>query len=123
MSDTAVERNNAADRPPALRPGAGGQTAGGALEVHQHGDTQASRSSYGQRGASLVWPMALRIKRSSRAQRSYRLVRCCGSTVEVWAWDADPEFGEQAGEQWRRNSYAARPKKWNPRKQAQVLRH
>ena len=34
----------------------------------------------------------------------------------LWAWDADPEFGEAAGEQW----LTLLPKKWNPSKQGQV---
>ena len=28
----------------------------------------------------------------------------------LWAWDADPEFGEVAGEKW----LVLLPKKWNP---------
>tara|TARA_B110000046_G_C12831392_1_gene329610 strand:+ start:149 stop:349 length:201 start_codon:yes stop_codon:yes gene_type:complete len=28
----------------------------------------------------------------------------------LWAWDADPGFGEAAGEQW----FALLPQKWNP---------
>ena len=31
----------------------------------------------------------------------------------LWAWDADPEFGEAAGEQW----LALLPQKWNPPRQ------
>ena len=30
----------------------------------------------------------------------------------LWAWDADPDFGEVAGEQW----LALLPRKWNPSK-------
>ena len=30
----------------------------------------------------------------------------------LWAWDADPEFGEVAGEKW----LVLLPKKWNPTK-------
>eukprot|EP00966_Prymnesium_polylepis_P317275 7330207-Prymnesium_polylepis.2 len=38
-----------------------------------------------------------------------------GGTL-LWAWDADPEFGEVAGEQW----LTLLPKKWNPRTHKQV---
>lgn len=34
----------------------------------------------------------------------------------LWAWDADPEFDEQAGEQW----LFLLPKKWNPTTHKQV---
>ena len=34
----------------------------------------------------------------------------------LWAWDADPDFDEQAGEQW----LILLPKKWNPRTHKQV---
>ena len=49
-------------------------------------------------------------KRSSRAQK----ILPAGAVL--WAWDADPDFGEQAGEQW----LMLLPKKWNPHKQAQL---
>ena len=49
-------------------------------------------------------------KRSSRAQK----VLPAGAVL--WAWDADPNFGEQAGEQW----LMLLPKKWNPHKHAQL---
>ena len=49
-------------------------------------------------------------KRSSRAQK----ILPAGAVL--WAWDADPERGEAAGEQW----LMLLPKKWNPRKHAQV---
>ena len=39
-----------------------------------------------------------------------------GGTV-LWAWDADPDFGEAAGEQW----LTLLPKKWNPSTHKQVL--
>ena len=34
----------------------------------------------------------------------------------LWAWDADPEFGEAAGEQW----LVLLPQKWNPSSHKQV---
>ena len=34
----------------------------------------------------------------------------------LWAWDADPDFDEAAGEQW----LFLLPKKWNPTTQKQV---
>ena len=34
----------------------------------------------------------------------------------LWAWDADPEFDEAAGEQW----LILLPKKWNPTTHKQV---
>lgn len=44
-------------------------------------------------------------KRSARA----RTVLPAGAVL--WAWDADPEFEEEAGEQW----LFLLPKKWNPK--------
>ena len=49
-------------------------------------------------------------KRSPRA----RSVLPAGAVL--WAWDADPEFDEQAGEQW----LFLLPKKWNPTTHKQV---
>ena len=49
-------------------------------------------------------------KRSSRAKK----VLPAGAVL--WAWDADPDFDEQAGEQW----LFLLPKKWNPRTHKQV---
>ena len=49
-------------------------------------------------------------KRSSRAKK----VLPAGAVL--WAWDADPEFDEQEGEQW----LFLLPKKWNPSTQKQV---
>ena len=34
----------------------------------------------------------------------------------LWAWDADPDFDEQAGEQW----LILLPRKWNPKTHSQV---
>ena len=34
----------------------------------------------------------------------------------LWAWDADPDFDELAGEQW----LILLPKKWNPKTHTQV---
>ena len=49
-------------------------------------------------------------KRSSRAQKVLP-----GGAL-LWAWDADPQFEEAAGEQW----LVLLPKKWNPKTQGQV---
>ena len=49
-------------------------------------------------------------KRSKRAQKILP-----GGAV-LWAWDADPEFDEAAGEQW----LILLPKKWNPKTHTQV---
>ena len=49
-------------------------------------------------------------KRSKRA----RSVLPAGAVL--WAWDADPEFDEEAGEQW----LFLLPKKWNPKPHKQV---
>ena len=49
-------------------------------------------------------------KRSSRAKK----VLPAGAVL--WAWDADPDFDEQAGEQW----LFLLPKKWNPTTHTQV---
>ena len=47
-------------------------------------------------------------KRSPRARSV--LAPACRHGMVLWAWDADPEFGEAAGQQW----LALLPKKWNP---------
>ena len=49
-------------------------------------------------------------KRSSRAKK----ILPAGAVL--WAWDADPEFDEAAGEQW----LFLLAKKWNPKTQGQV---
>ena len=49
-------------------------------------------------------------KRSSRAQK----ILPAGAVL--WAWDADPDFDEQAGEQW----LILLPQKFNPKKHKQV---
>lgn len=43
-------------------------------------------------------------------KRSARAKKVLPAGAVLWAWDADPEFGEQAGEQW----LLLLPKKWNP---------
>ena len=43
-----------------------------------------------------------------RSARAKKLLPA-GAPV-LWAWDADPEFGEVAGEKW----LTLLPKKWNP---------
>jgi hypothetical protein len=45
----------------------------------------------------------LRDKRSARAQK------LLPAGALLWAWDADPEYGEEAGEEW----LVLLPKKWN----------
>lgn len=42
--------------------------------------------------------------------RSVRAKKLLPAGAVLWAWDADPEFGEVAGEMW----LPLLPKKWNP---------
>ena len=61
-----------------------------------------SRTSSGRRAVTRVAD-GLTDKRSSRAQK----ILPAGALL--WAWDADPQFDEPAGEQW----LILLPKKWN----------
>ena len=67
---------------------------------------------------TLIWSTG-RVVRVADGKSDKRSARCTkplpGGTV-LWAWDADPEFGEVAGEQW----LTLLPKKWNPRTHKQV---
>ena len=49
-------------------------------------------------------------------KRSGRARKVLPAGAVLWAWDADPEFDEQAGEQW----LFLLPSKWNPSTQKQV---
>ena len=42
-------------------------------------------------------------------KRSQRATKLLPAGMLLWEWDADPEFGEVAGERW----LALLPKKWN----------
>ena len=48
--------------------------------------------------------------------RSARAKKILPAGALLWAWDADPEFEEVAGEQW----LILLPDKWNPRTHKQV---
>ena len=50
-------------------------------------------------------------------KKSARCVKPLPGGTVLWAWDADPDFGEAAGEQW----LTLLPKKWNPSTHKQVL--
>ena len=63
----------------------------------------------------LIWAPG-RIKRVADGltdKRSPRARAVLPAGMVLWAWDADPEFGEAAGEQW----LALLPQKWNPPRQ------
>ena len=49
-------------------------------------------------------------------KRSKRARTLLPAGAVLWAWDADPDFDEQAGEQW----LFLLPKKWNPKTHTQV---
>ena len=49
-------------------------------------------------------------------KRSQRAKKLLPAGALLWAWDADPDFGEVAGEKW----LTLLPQKWNPKKHAQV---
>ena len=49
-------------------------------------------------------------------QRSKRARAILPGGALLWAWDADPDFDEQAGEQW----LILLPQKWNPKTHKQV---
>ena len=66
----------------------------------------------------LIWSTGrvARVADGLTDQRSSRAKKILPAGAVLWAWDADPDFGEQAGEQW----LMLLPKKWNPHKQAQL---
>lgn len=80
----------------------------------------ASHLSHGPRHDSLTLPRA-RVLVEFLVQVGTVALWCWMRSVSavlpagmvLWAWDADPEFGEAAGEQW----LALLPQKWNPPRQ------
>ena len=68
-------------------------------------------------GDPFFWIFALkRIADGLTDKRSARAKKVLPAGAVLWAWDADPEFDEQAGEQW----LFLLPKKWNPKTHKQV---
>ena len=68
--------------------------------------------------AMLIWSSGrvVRVADGLTDKRSERAKNLLPAGMLLWAWDADPDFGEVAGQKW----LALLPKKWNPRKHAQV---
>ena len=60
----------------------------------------------------LIWSTGrvLRVADGLTDKRSPRARTVLPAGMVLWAWDADPECGEAAGEQW----LALLPQKWNP---------
>jgi hypothetical protein len=65
----------------------------------------------GERKAHLIWATGrvVRVADGLTDKRSSRAKKILPAGALLWAWDADPEFGEVAGEQW----LILLPKKWN----------
>ena len=63
----------------------------------------------------LIWSpgRVVRVADGLTDKRSPKARTVLPAGMILWAWDADPEFGEPAGEQW----LALLPKKWNPPRQ------
>ena len=63
----------------------------------------------------LIWATGrvVRVADGLTDKRSKRAQTVLPAGMLLWAWDADPEFGEAAGEQW----LALLPQKWNPPRQ------
>ena len=63
----------------------------------------------------LIWSTGrvIRVADGLTDKRSPRARSVLPAGMVLWAWDADPEFGEAAGEQW----LALLPQKWNPPRQ------
>ena len=63
----------------------------------------------------LIWSTGriVRVADGLTDKRSKRAQKVLPAGMVLWAWDADPDFGEAAGEQW----LALLPKKWNPGRQ------
>ena len=59
----------------------------------------------------LIWSRGrvVRVADGLTDKRSKRAQKILPGGAVLWAWDADPEFGESAGEQW----LILLPKKWN----------
>ena len=66
----------------------------------------------------MIWSTGrvVRIADGLTDRRSARAKKILPAGAVLWAWDADPEFDEAAGEQW----LILLPKKWNPLTQKQV---
>ena len=63
----------------------------------------------------LIWATGrvVRVADGLTDKRSQRAQKVLPAGMVLWAWDADPEFGESAGEKW----LALLPNKWNPPRQ------
>ena len=66
----------------------------------------------------MIWTTGTvkRIADGLNDKRSSRSTKILPAGAVLWAWDADPDFDEQAGEQW----LFLLPKKWNPKTHKQV---
>ena len=62
----------------------------------------------------LIWATGrvARVADGLTDKRSARCKKLLPAGMVLWQWDADPDFGEVAGEQW----LALLPAKWNPPK-------
>ena len=60
----------------------------------------------------LIWATGrvVRVADGLTDTRSSRAQKVLPAGMVLWAWDADPDFGEVAGEKW----LALLPSKWNP---------
>ena len=61
-------------------------------------------------------PSSRRVADGLTDKRSPRARKILPAGAVLWAWDSDPNFDEQAGEQW----LILLPQKWNPTKHKQV---
>ena len=69
----------------------------------------------GERKAHLIWATG-RVARAADGltdKRSSRAKKILPAGALLWEWDANPQFDEQAGEQW----LILLPKKWNTQQQ------
>ena len=66
----------------------------------------------------LIWATGrvMRIADGLTNKRSARAKKILPAGALLWAWDADPQFDEVAGEQW----LILLPQKWNPSTHKQV---
>ena len=69
----------------------------------------------GERKAHLIWATGrvARVADGLTDKRSSRAKKILPAGALLWEWDADPQFDEQAGEQW----LILLPKKWNTQQQ------
>ena len=67
---------------------------------------------------TLIWctGRVVRVADGLTDKRSKKAQKILPGGAVLWAWDADPEFGEVAGEQW----LVLLPQKWNPSTHKQV---